>query len=346
VTHDDLEFPPYVAGWGMANGHLQSIVPSVFRQVRVPYQRTRLELDDGDFLDLDELPTASAQAPLVIITHGLEGSSQRSYMQGMARHFHDAGWQVTAWNFRGCGGDMNRLPRFYHSGAIADLKVVIDHALRRGVDRIFLVGFSMGGNQTVLTLAEPDLPAQVIGGAAFSVPLDLEACAHALARPAQRIYMRRFLRHLKVKVAEKSERFPDVVSLQGYDKIRNFKQFDDRYTGPLHGYRDAEDYWHRCSSSAVLNKLRRPTLVVNALDDPFLASACYRRPSNASSNLLLETPLRGGHVGFIRWRLNRPLWSEYRALAFARSILKTAESKTASPALQNGVTTSPNIGRR
>jgi predicted alpha/beta-fold hydrolase len=311
----------------MANGHLQSIIPSVFRQVSVPYKRSRLELDDGDFLDLDELPTESAVAPLVIISHGLEGSSNRPYVKGMARHFHDAGWQVIAWNFRSCSGEMNRLPRFYHSGAINDLKAVIDHALKRGVDRIFLVGFSMGGNQTVLTLAEPDLPDQVVGGATFSVPLDLEACAHALAKPAQRIYMRRFLRDLKDKIADKAERFPDRVSLDGYEEIRNFKQFDDRYTGPLHGYRDAEDYWHSCSSGAVLDRLRRPTLVVNALDDPFLAAACYRRPSKASSNLLLETPMRGGHVGFMRWRLNRTLWSEYRALAFARSILKSGQAR-------------------
>lgn len=333
MTHNDLEFPPYVAGWGMANGHLQSIVPSVFRRVSVPYQRTRLELDDGDFLDLDELSVPSGDAPLVIISHGLEGSSHRAYVQGMARHFHDAGWRVIAWNFRSCSGEMNRLPRFYHSGAIADLKAVIAHGMAQGADKIFLVGFSMGGNQTILTLAEPDLPEAVVGGATFSVPLDLEACAYALARPAQRLYMRRFLRDLKVKIADKAKRFPDQVSLAGYDEIRNFKQFDDRYTGPLHGYRDAQDYWHRCSSGTVLDRLRRPTLVVNALDDPFLASPCYRRPGNASPNLLLETPLRGGHVGFMRWRLNQPLWSEFRALAFARSCLETADYKTGGPVL-------------
>lgn len=320
MKHEDLEYPPYVAGLGLSNGHLQSVLPTVFRRVRVTYQRRRLELDDGDFLLLDELPAARDDAPLVIISHGLEGNSRRHYVQGMARHFHDAGWQVLAWNFRGCGGEFNRLPRFYHSGATEDLRAVIRDAVARGFRRIFLVGFSMGGNLTVLTLAEHDLEAEVIGGVGFSVPLDLAACARQLARPAQYFYMRRFLRELKVKIADKARHFPDLVSLDGYHRLRDFEAFDNRYTAPLHGYHDARDYWRRCSSRPALVRLGRPTLVVNALDDPFLVDACYQRPSDASAQFLLETPPRGGHVGFMRWRINRPLWSEQRALAFASAI--------------------------
>lgn len=324
MTHEDLEFPPYVAGPGLANGHIQSILPSLFRRVSVPYVRQRLDLDDGDFLLLDELPAERRDAPLVIISHGLEGSSRRPYVQGMARHFYQAGWHVLAWNFRGCGGELNQLPRFYHSGAIDDLRQVIRRGIERGFKRIFLVGFSMGGNQSVLTLARQNLEPEVIGGAAFSVPLDLAACARTLARPAQSIYMRRFLRDLKVKIADKSQRFPELVSLDGYEDIRNFKQFDDRYTAPLHGFRDAEDYWRRCSSRNVLPALKRPTLVVNALDDPFLDGTCYQRPELMSPFLVLETPVRGGHVGFMRWRLSQSLWSEKRALAFAEMALSRA----------------------
>ncbi|WP_199224291.1 YheT family hydrolase [Saccharospirillum sp. MSK14-1] len=321
MTHDDLEYSSYVAGLGLSNGHLQSIVPSVMRRVSVPYQRQRLELDDGDFLLIDELPAKQDEAPLVILSHGLEGNSHRAYMQGMARHFHDAGWHVYAWNFRSCGGELNRLPRFYHSGAIEDLRAVIRLGIERGFQRIFLVGFSMGGNQTVLTLAEPDLEPEVIGGVGFSVPLDLAACAEQLAKPAQTIYMRRFLKDLRVKVADKAEHFPQLVSLDGYDQMRTFEDFDNRYTAPLHGFHDAQDYWQRCSSRAVLSRLQRPTLVVNALNDPFLADGCYIRPSDASAQLLFETPPRGGHCGFIRWRLNQPLWSEKRARAFAQALI-------------------------
>ena len=330
MISSEFDFPSYTAGAGLANGHLQSILPSLFRRVTVPYERHRLELDDGDFLLVDSLRAEAEEAPMVILSHGLEGNSHRPYIQGMARHFHQAGWHVLAWNFRGCGGEPNRLPRFYHSGAFGDLRAVIRHGLSLGASRIALVGFSMGGNQTLLTLAEPDLEPEVMGGLGFSVPLDLAACAGALAKPAQRIYMRRFLRDLKLKIADKAERFPDLVSLDGYDHIRNFKQFDDRYTAPLHGFYNAEDYWHRCSSGRALPRLQRPALVVNALDDPFLAPGCYRSSGQNSSNLHMESPLRGGHCGFMRWRLNQPLWSEQRALNFAQALLEQRPASTSS----------------
>jgi predicted alpha/beta-fold hydrolase len=201
------------------------------------------------------------------------------------------------------------------------------------VQQIVLVGFSMGGNQTLLTLAQPDLEPQVIGGVGFSVPLDLAACAGALARPAQRLYMRRFLRDLKIKIADKAARFPDRVSLDGYDRIRTFKEFDDRYTAPLHGFRDAQDYWQQCSSGRVVNQLQRPALVVNALDDPFLAPGCYRGSGMGSALLHMETPQCGGHCGFIRWRLNEPLWSEQRALRFADALVTQHRPQTAGAAV-------------
>lgn len=317
----ELDFPSYTAGVGLANGHIQSILPSLFRRVTVPYKRHSLELDDGDFLLVDSLMVPERDAPLVILSHGLEGNSRRPYIQGMAQHFHQSGWNVLAWNFRGCGGVPNRLPRFYHSGAIEDLRAVIRYGLSLGVRKILLIGFSMGGNQTLLTLAEPDLEPEVIGGIGFSVPLDLAACAGALAKPAQRLYMQRFLKDLKVKITDKAERFPDRVSLEDYDRIRNFKQFDDRYTAPLHGFHNAEDYWQKCSSARVLNRLQRPSLVVNALDDPFLAPGCYRTPGRGSPHLHMESPLHGGHCGFMRWRLNQPFWTEQRALDFAESLL-------------------------
>lgn len=332
MISSELDFPSYSAGVGLANGHLQSILPSLLRRVTVPFERFQLELDDGDFLLVDSLKASRDNAPLVILSHGLEGNSHRHYIQGMARHFHQAGWHVLAWNFRGCGGLPNRLPRFYHSGAYEDLRAVIRHGLSLGAQQIVLVGFSMGGNQTLLTLAQPDLEPEVIGGVGFSVPLDLAACADALARPAQRLYMQRFLRDLKGKIAEKAERFPELISLDGYDRIRNFKDFDDRYTAPLHGYRSAEDYWHRCSSGRALSRLQRPALVVNALDDPFLAPGCYRSSGRNSPNLHMESPLRGGHCGFMRWRLNQPLWSEQRALSFAQALLQQMPENRFQPA--------------
>ena len=319
-----FDFPSYSPGFGLANGHLQSILPSMFRQIEVPYLRTKLELPDGDFLLLDTLKHKAADAPWVVISHGLEGSSHRHYVQGMAKWFFQHGWNVQAWNFRSCGGELNRLPQFYHSGATADLKRVIHHVIQaQAATSVFLVGFSMGGNQTVLTLGDNDLPEQVIGGVGFSVPLDLASCADELAKPAQAVYMRRFLKDLKPKIAAKAELFPDLVSLTGYDRIRNFHQFDERYTAPLHGFKSAQDYWQKCSSSLALSTLKKPTLIVNAADDPFLSSRCYNcNLSSRSTALYLETPSSGGHVGFVRWKLNRELWSEQRALAFANNIME------------------------
>ncbi|MBU2863070.1 alpha/beta fold hydrolase [Reinekea forsetii] len=326
MTEALFDYPTYAPGFGLANGHLQSIIPSVFRQVEVPFQRSKLELPDGDFLLLDQLKQHK-DAPWVVISHGLEGDSRRHYIQGMAREFYAAGWNVMAWNFRGCGGEINRLPRFYHSGAIEDLKSVVHHVLNaEQAEKVFLLGFSMGGNQTVLTLAENDLPAQVVGGAAFSVPLDLGACADELAKPAQSIYMKRFLRDLKVKVEQKAELFPDVVSAKDYETITSFHQFDERYTAPLHGFSSAQDYWQQCSSRKALCRLKRPTLIVNAMDDPFLASSCHDSGlSERCTKLYLETPSNGGHVGFARWRLNQPLWSEQRALAFAHYVMEKSK---------------------
>jgi predicted alpha/beta-fold hydrolase len=323
VTQALFDYPSYSPGFGLANGHLQSILPSVFRQIEVPFERSTLELDDGDFLLLDTLKT-SEEAPWVIISHGLEGSSRRHYVQGMAKIFSDSGWNVQAWNFRSCGGEMNRLPRFYHSGAIDDLKSVMNHVLEHHqAAKVFLVGFSMGGNQTVLTMGENDLPTEVIGAAGFSVPFDLASCADELAKPGQAVYMRRFLKDLKPKVEIKAARFPDLVSIDNYDQIRSFHEFDDIYTAPLHGFSSAQDYWDRCSSKLALKTLKKPTLIVNATDDPFLSSSCYNCSlSNRSTQLFLETPSSGGHVGFVRWKLNSELWSEQRALAFANYLLE------------------------
>jgi len=324
LTQALFDFPSYSPGFGLANGHLQSILPSLFRQVDVPFVRSTLELPDGDFLLLDTIKQQDLNAPWVIISHGLEGSSRRHYVQGMAKLFYQHGWSVQAWNFRSCGGALNRLPQFYHSGAIADLKSVIRHVIdQHEAAQVVLVGFSMGGNQTVLTLGEDDLPEQIIGGVGFSVPLDLASCADELAKPAQAIYMRRFLKDLKPKIAAKAERFPNLVSMTDYDKIRNFHQFDERYTAPLHGFDSAQDYWQKCSSSNALSSLKKPTLIVNAADDPFLSSRCYNcNLSSRSTSLYLETPNNGGHVGFVRWKLNRELWSEQRALAFASNLLE------------------------
>ncbi|MEJ0057753.1 MAG: alpha/beta fold hydrolase [Bacteroidota bacterium] len=216
------------------NGHLETIVPSTFRKINAAYQRERLELSDGDFVDLDWMQSGSNK--LIIISHGLEGSSDRHYSKGMAKYFSSRGWDALAWNCRSCSGEMNRLPRFYHHGATEDLKEVIEHAIQQNkYDTIVLAGISMGGSLSLKYLGENSqrLPKEVKGGVAFSVPCHLGSSAKELDKPGKKFYLDRFLKKLGVKIKIKSEKFPELISYKGFEKIRSFEEFDNRYTAPL-----------------------------------------------------------------------------------------------------------------
>ena len=283
----------------LTNGHLETIVPSAFRKVKnVLYQRQRLELDDGDFLDLDWLRHDDAVVKkLVIISHGLEGSSERHYSRGMAKYFHKHGWDALAWNCRSCSGELNRLPRFYHHGDTGDLQRVINEAYRKQYDHIALVGFSMGGSFSMKYLGEqgPNIDKRIKGGVGFSVPCDLGSSAAELDKPSKSFYRNRFLKKLGKKILAKSLIYPDKLSYAGYDQIKTFKQFDDRYTASLHGFKDAADFYSKSSCDQYLKNIVVPALIVNAANDPFLTPECYPKEL---PNVDLEIPARGGHVGF------------------------------------------------
>ncbi len=297
----------------LSNGHLLTIYPSLFRRVAdIRYRRERLVTPDDDFLDLDWIEKGNDR--LAIISHGLEGSSERPYVRGMARALSGAGADVLAWNFRSCGGEMNRQPRFYHSGAIDDLETVVRHAcsLKR-YKRIDLVGFSMGGNQILLYLAlrKSALPEELFSAVVFSVPVDLAASAAKLASAANALYMRRFMRHLRQKIRQKALLFPGQLDTEGLDRLKTFLQFDDRYTAPMHGFKDARDYWARCSSLPLLTRIEHPTCLINALDDPFLTPECFPRDAaQKNPRLMLLTPAHGGHVGFVSFNKEKLYWSE------------------------------------
>ncbi|RMF60073.1 MAG: alpha/beta fold hydrolase, partial [Calditrichaeota bacterium] len=265
--------PPVI----LRNGHIQTIYPSLFRKVYgVQYQRERLETPDGDFLDLDW--SIKGNKRLVILSHGLEGNTYRAYMLGMVKALNTAGWDALAWNFRGCSGEPNRLVRSYHSGDTDDLETVIHHAqAKRQWDQIALIGFSMGGNITLKYLGEREKnhPKEIAGVVTLSVPVDLESSAYQLARGVNRIYMIRFLRMLRKKIQIKSQLFPDLISLDGFEQIKSFKEFDDRYTAPIHGFKDAKDYWTQSSSKQFIPSITVPTLLINAKNDPFLSPECY-----------------------------------------------------------------------
>jgi predicted alpha/beta-fold hydrolase len=301
---------------------LQTLVPALLRRARrVTTERERLELEDGDFLDLDW--RREGRERLGILSHGLEGSSGAVYIQAMAAALWQEGWDVLAWNCRSCSGELNRLPRFYHSGSSDDLKRVIDHALAvhpaRHVD---LVGFSLGGNVTLKLLGElgDGAPARLHRAVAFSVPCDLAGSSRQLESWLNRkLYMGRFIRSLLEKVEAKRATHPEIPAVDPEEKPETFKQFDDRYTAPLHGFRDAEDYWERSSCRPWLSEIRVPTLLVQAANDPFLSGDCYPwREARGSEAFHLEVSRGGGHVGFGGpWRERNG--AEARALGFLRA---------------------------
>ena len=302
--------------WLLRNAHLQTILPAIWRRrTRVAYQRERLELADGDFLDLDWLPAPGQCA--AVLSHGLEGSSCDASICGMARALHGNGWNVLAWNYRGCSGELNRLPRLYHSGETADLALVVEHAARR-FSSLALIGFSLGGNLVLKYLGEAHPHEAVSCAVALSAPVDLAASARALdQRRANRIYLNRLIASLVRKVRAKAKYFPEHIDASQARGIHGFEDFDGRFTAPVHGFRDAEDYWTKCSSRQFLSAITVPTLILSARDDPFLTSDCFPfTEAEASTHLTLEAPETGGHLGFFDSLTSHRTWAERRVVEF------------------------------
>jgi len=305
--------PPFL----FENGHVQTIFPVLFRKVEaVQYERERITTVDNDFLDLDW--SLKGHGRLAIISHGLEGCTHRAYVKGMVKAVNDGGWDALAWNYRSCSGEPNRLLRSYHNGITDDLAFVIDHAKRKDLYKeIVLIGFSLGGNLTLLHLGKENPDPIVKKAAVFSVPCDLKESARVLAKPVNRLYMKRFLVMLHQKIKAKMKLMPDLINDQGYERIKNFKAFDDRYTAPIHGFKNAEDYWEKCSSKPYLPLIRIPTLIINAENDPFLPKACFpHKEARDNKNLTLLTPESGGHVGFVSFNRQNLYWSEKQAVEF------------------------------
>jgi predicted alpha/beta-fold hydrolase len=280
-----------------------------------------LELPDGDFLDLDWHMHAGdlTQKPLLIVSHGLEGSSRRPYVTGLIRALPD--FNALAWNYRSCSGEPNRNLRFYHSGATDDLDLVIQHALALGVTAIYLAGFSLGGNLTLKWLGENAEKATgfIRKAVAFSVPLHLSSSSQQLTRRENSLYTHRFLQTLLEKVTEKSARYPQDITPAMLKSIATLYAFDDVITGPLHGFKDAEDYYEQNSSLYFLDAIRVPTLVVNAKNDPFLSQECL--PEAFRSDFVqIELPKQGGHCGFYPRNYRGVTWSEQRAAAWFNEI--------------------------
>lgn len=314
----------YLPPFFLFNAHLETIFPALLRRVILTqYQRERIETPDDDFLDLDWLRNGNPRVA-AIISHGLEGSSTRPYVKGMARALHQQGFDIIAWNFRGCSGEINRQRRFYHSGATEDLDLVVRHAIGKGYRTVYLVGFSLGGNLTLKYIGEREVAPEVKRVVAISVPLDLKTSCHKISMPANRIYSNRFLRSLKKKIRQKAALRGDI-DVSPLEEIRTLEEFDNCYTAPLHGFKDAVHYYESCSALCYINGINIPTLIINTRNDPFLSEACF--PVTQLDNhpyVTLQILSRGGHVGFTQFNKNGLYWSEQRAAEF----LTAGESDT------------------
>lgn len=313
--------PHRAPGW-LPGGHAQTIFPALLApRPSPPLRRERWWLPDGDFLDLDF--TDAPQRPptrLVVMFHGLEGSSASHYAQAMMQACIDLGWQGVVAHFRGCSGEMNLAARTYHSGETSDP----DHVLRTLAARHpelprHAVGVSLGGNALVKWLGEQgSAAARLIESAAvFCPPQDLHAGAVALSGGFNLVYMNNFLKTMKRKALAKLEQHPGLYDRDRVLAARNFFDFDNDVVAPVNGFADCHDYWRKCSCKGFLAQVQLPLLVVNALNDPFMPARVLARPEQVSRFVQLYYPPEGGHVGFLSGRFPGSLnWLPQAAARF------------------------------
>jgi predicted alpha/beta-fold hydrolase len=319
----------YPAPYWLPGGHLQTIYPAIcIAKPPVAYRRERWNAPDGDFVDIDFIDGKPGK-PFIVLFHGLEGSSNSHYARSLMAHIAALGWSGAVPHFRGCSGELNLAPRFYHSGDAQEVDWVLRRLLpyreARGASRFYAAGVSLGGNALLRWLGESQHQAEIIDAAcAISAPLDLAGGGAALSRGFNRIYTRMFLQTLKPKCLKKLEQFPGLFDRENLLRARDLYAFDNVVTAPLHGYRDTDDYWLRASAKHVLNDITIPTLVLNAQNDPFLPA--QHLPSTASRHVTLEYPKYGGHVGFAVGALPGQLnWLPQRIVRFLEGDTPTAD---------------------
>jgi predicted alpha/beta-fold hydrolase len=304
----------------LKNGHISTVWSTVFRKETIPFERTRIITDDGDFIDLDW--NTNENNKLIVIGHGLEGSSSSSYVTGLSKNATREGFDIVAVNWRGCSGQPNNRFESYHTGKSDDLRIVIDHILTKySYPSIYYVGFSMGGNIGLKYAGEmgSNLDIRIKKLVAISTPVDLASSSYQLAQIQNKLYMYRFLRTLKAKYLEKIKLFPnkelDTIKILN---ANTFIEFDEHFTAPANGFLNAIDYWTKSSSKPFLPLVSIPSLIINAENDPFLANECYPYEEvKANPFLEMMVPKYGGHVGFIEsvHQLDQT-WAEKETLKF------------------------------
>ena len=331
---DDIIYSP---AWWIPGGHLQTLWGKLFR--RQPRAQTTLErwdTPDVDFLEIHRLPAENGQ-PRVLLLHGLEGTVRSHYAQGLLNEAARRGWGADLLIFRSCGSEPNQARRFYHSGETTDTAWALERIVSEfPASPLAIAGVSLGGNVLLKMLGEKgvDLPAQLRAAAAISVPFDLARSSQRINRGFSRFYQKFFLGSLREKAREKATRFPDLAPLEKILALRTLEDFDNLITGPLHGFRDADDYYRRSSSLLFLERIRLKTLLLSAIDDPMLPPEVLdevREIARRNPALHLEFVAKGGHAGFVtgRWPWRPFYYAEYRVGEFfSESFTRSAHRAT------------------
>lgn len=321
----------YRPAWWVPGAHAQTLWGKFFRpRPPLPTRLERWETPDRDFIDLHRLE-GPTHAPRLLFLHGLEGTVRSHYVAGFFAEAQRRGWAADLMIFRGCGDEPNRAPRFYHSGETTDVAFVLDRLLCENPHvPVVVAGVSLGGNVLLKFLGERGaaLPRQLRAAAAISVPFDLERGSRFIATGISRIYDRHFLRSLRPKAIAKLKQFPDLFDRSRLERATSIYDFDDAVTAPVHGFADAHDYYSRSSSLGWINRVRIPTLLLSAVDDPFLPAEVLdevRGIAKTNDALTVEFTKHGGHVGFIagRWPWRPFYYAEWRACEFLQAGLES-----------------------
>jgi len=283
----------------LRNPHIQTLWASTLRpSIQLKMRRERVELPDGDFVDLDW--GTRKQGPIAIVFHGLEGSSRSGYVRGIMAAMQAHGWRAVAMNFRGCSGEPNRLPRSYHSGDTGDIEYIVRLIKAKYPSTpVVAIGYSLGGNALIKWLGETGDSNRLEAAVAVSVPFDLDCAATTLRDSAWGIYQNHLLKRLKHSLKLKRHLLEDNIDLNMAFSARHFHAFDDAVTAPLHGFQSVHDYYARSSSRQYLPGITCPTLIIHAKDDPFMTSNSLPSPGEAPASVQLDFSDHGGHVGFI-----------------------------------------------
>lgn len=322
--NNKIHFKP---AWWARNNHIQTLYPVFFpKKLNLTLNRENLELPDGDFIQIDWTENKEEKKPIIILLHGLEGSSSSTYIQRLMKKATENNYRAVCMHFRGCGGVPNKFERAYHAGETEDLNYFIHYVTEKlgNSQKIFIAGFSLGGNVLLKWLGENPSNKIIHSAVAASVPFELANSADTMNKGFSKIYQWWLLKSLKDSFLKKSNSIGVKVDKAEIERLKNFWEFDDKVTAKIHGFQNVNEYYSKSSSRQFLQKITTPTLIIHAKDDPFMSPSCIPNKDELSSSILFDLTEKGGHIGFISGSIPfvPKYWLEDRILSFFNEFLE------------------------